>query len=101
MHVTTVRFEDKELVELKSLASELNFDQSTVLKQALRKGVRAMRLELALEKYAKNELTMGEAAKLSKLSIWQFMDELKRHNIQMQYSEEDLREDLETLKEFE
>ncbi len=101
MRVTTVRFEDKEMKEVKGLAKELRFDQSSVLKQALGKGVKEMRLELALKKYAAREFTMSQAAKFSRVSLWQLIDELKRRNVSMQYSKEDLEEDLEALKEFE
>ena len=96
--VTTVRFEDEEMDELKKLANERGSDQSTLLKQALKKGIREVRLELALERYRQHKITMGEAAGKAHLTLWEFIDELKKRSEFVETDEKNLEE---TLKEFE
>ena len=98
MGVTTVRFEDEEIDELKKLAKERGSDQSTLLKQALKKGMKEVRIELAFEKYRHHKITMSVAAGMAHLTLWEFMDELKKRNAFVETDEKNLEEN---LKEFE
>ena len=96
--VTTVRFEDEEIDELKKLAKESGSDQSSLLRQALRKGIREVRIESALEKYRHHKITMSQAAGNAHLTLWEFMDELRKRNEYLETDEKNLEEN---LKEFE
>ncbi|MDO8634582.1 MAG: UPF0175 family protein [archaeon] len=97
MGVTTVRLKDEEIKELKDFSKKLGSDQSTVLKQALKKGLKEMRFDFALENYSEHRISLSVAARLAGQSVWEFLDSLKKKGLFLQTDEENLEK---TLKEF-
>ena len=59
-----------------------------------------VRLSIALDLYQDGKSTLGQAAKIAALSVTQFLHELGRRRIPVNYGPEAFREDLETLKHF-
>ncbi|MEK6954187.1 MAG: UPF0175 family protein [Candidatus Micrarchaeota archaeon] len=51
-----------------------------------------MKIKVALREYQKGYLTAWAAAAKAGVSLWEFLDELKRHNIYFATSQEVLRE---------
>ncbi len=94
MAITTVRLEDEELRDLNSIGAEAGFDQSTTLREALRKGVREMRIDVALEKYRKHSLSFSQATKLARLSAWELLEEMKTRNMHFQTDDANLEENI-------
>ncbi len=64
----------------------LKMPSQTVQQQLLEK--------LALSLYAEGYLSFGKARKLCKLSKWEFVEQLGKHEILRHYTEDDLDEDL-------
>jgi predicted HTH domain antitoxin len=64
---------------------------------SLNEGEQAIRLELALQLYAKNIFTFAQARHLANLSIWEFQQILGQHKIERHYNEADLAQDIETI----
>ncbi len=60
----------------------------------------AVRLSIALDLYQDGKSTLGQAAKIAGLSVTQFLHELGRRRIAVNYGPEAFREDLETLQQF-
>ena len=55
-------------------------------------------LEYALKLYSEGKCTAWKAAEIAKLSLYEFIDELKKRRIPAQYTLEDLEEDLKDLE---
>lgn len=73
------------------------FVQSITLQvspDSLSQGERAIREELALQLYAQNIFTFGQARRLADLSVWEFQQLLGRHQISRHYGEADVIEDI-------
>lgn len=54
-----------------------------------------LKLELALALYQRGVISLGKARKLSEMNKWEFIDELKRREIERHYTERELKEDVE------
>ena len=98
MGVTTVRFEDEELEELRRFAKESGVGQSAFFKSALSEGVKELRIKSALEKYRVHKASLSEAAAKARLSIWEFLEEMRKRGLYLETDEGNLGE---ALKEFE
>jgi predicted HTH domain antitoxin len=65
---------------------------------SLNQGEQAIRQALALQLYAQNIFTFGQARRLADLSVWEFQQLLAQHNIQCHYSEIELAEDADAIE---
>jgi predicted transcriptional regulator len=98
MAVTTVRLGDETLRELDALAEREGVDRTTVLKKALDLGVREMKIDRAVDRYQKGFISAWRAAQEAGISLWEFIDVLKKREIGFVTSEEDLERMLEDFK---
>ncbi|MFB2836667.1 UPF0175 family protein [Floridanema evergladense] len=65
---------------------------------SLGKGEQAILQEIALQLYAQNIFTFGQARRLANLSVWEFQQILGQKNIDRHYNESDLAEDVSTIQ---
>jgi predicted HTH domain antitoxin len=65
---------------------------------SLSQGEPAIRQAIALQLYAQNIFTLGQARRLADLSIWEFQQLLAQHKIQRHYSEADLEQDIQEIQ---
>jgi len=65
---------------------------------SLDQGEQAILQEIALQLYAKNIFTFGQARRLANLSVWEFQQVLGQKNIDRHYNETDLAEDIDTIQ---
>jgi predicted HTH domain antitoxin len=65
---------------------------------SLSQGEQAILQEIALQLYAQNIFTFGQARRLTNLSVWEFQQLLGQKNIQRHYNETDLAQDISTIK---
>jgi predicted HTH domain antitoxin len=65
---------------------------------SLSQGEQAIRQALALQLYAQDIFTLGQARRLADLSVWEFQQLLAQHNIQRHYSEIELAEDVDAIE---
>lgn len=80
--------------DVKRLAELRRADVSTAMLEALRLGVAQLKLDEAVRRYVSGEVSLGKAAELAEVSLWEFIDELRRRGIQLRYREEHVIEDL-------
>lgn len=59
-----------------------------------------LRLELALNLYAQQRLSLGKARELAGLTLWEFRQWLDLRRIEAHYDINELQEDLNTLREL-
>jgi predicted HTH domain antitoxin len=84
--------------EIERIAAEEKVDKSTVLARAMGFYVREWKLQRSIELYEQRRVTAMKAAGLAGLSIWEFLDELDRRRIPVQYSTEQFIEDFEAAR---
>lgn len=65
---------------------------------SLSQGEQAILQEIALQLYAQNIFTLGQARRLANLSVWEFQKLLGQKNIQRHYNEIDLAEDMDAIQ---
>ncbi|TFG12849.1 MAG: UPF0175 family protein [Promethearchaeota archaeon] len=96
----TTRLPDEMVEEIKKIAEIEKLDKSSVVRRLLDKAIPSWKLEYALKLYQNKEISIGKAAELSSLSIWEFLDQLSLKKIPLNYDLEDLKLDLEKVKEL-
>ncbi|MEM3484919.1 MAG: UPF0175 family protein [Candidatus Methanomethyliaceae archaeon] len=89
----------KERVRLvEEIAKEEKVDKSTILERALEHYTREWKLMKAVELYRDGRVTLSRASEIAGVSVWEMIDVLAQKKVTLQYSVEDLREDLKALE---
>jgi predicted HTH domain antitoxin len=83
--------DDDTLENLGPLSLEISPD-------SLSQGEPAIRQAIALQLYAQNIFTLGQARRLADLSVWEFQKLLAQHKIQRHYNEADLEQDIQEIQ---
>lgn len=87
---TTVRLSDDFLKELYKFIKDMKLDKSAYLREILRKGFEEDKCERLLSGYQAGELSAAEACKMLGLSPWEFFELLRKENMSLNVSLEDL-----------
>ena len=93
----TTRVEDELAKIIDEVAKREGMDRSTVIRRFLLRAVKEWVVERALEDYELGKLTLWQAAAQCGLSLWEMISEIKKKEIHVPYTIEDLREDLKGL----
>ena len=96
----TSRLPDEMVKEIERIAQIEKLDKSSVIRRLLDRAIPEWKLEYALKLYQKGEISIGKAAELSSISIWEFMEKLSYYKIPINYSLEDLENDLKVIKDL-
>lgn len=83
------------LRELDRLGRLSGKSRSEILRDVVRRGVAAERLERALDAYRRREVSLGRASEMAGVPLTVFLDDLRRAGILRDYDTEELRRDLE------
>jgi len=83
-----------EIDKLKEIYKE---DQSSLIRRLLWKSIKQEKLELALKDYVEDKISLGKAAELANLSIWEIIDELKKRKITFNYKLSEAQLEIENL----
>ena len=84
----------KEIDNLKTLYNE---EQSSLIRRLLKKSINDEKIEIAVKMYIDEKISLGKAAELAGISIWEILDELKRRNIGVKYKISDAELEVEKL----
>jgi predicted HTH domain antitoxin len=84
----------KSLKELQALTGE---DQSTLLRKLVGKGLTEVKMDLAVDEYVKEKTSLSQSSKIDGVSVWRFLDELRRRNIMLKYSMADAQSEIEKI----
>jgi predicted HTH domain antitoxin len=95
--ILSTRLDEEEIALLDSLARMEGFDRSAVLKSIFRKGITAMRFEVAVEKYRSEAVTLSRAAEIAGMSQWDFVARMGETGLELHYGPEDIDDDLRSL----
>ena len=94
----TTRVEEKLLLEIDQLSKEKHMDRATLLRNLIAEGVSIERKNKVLSMYKERRISLAKAAEMLDIDLWQMIDIMKEENLHLDYSEEELTEDLKGLK---
>lgn len=94
----TTRVEDDLADVIDEVAREEGMDRSTVIRRFLLKAVRNWQIDRNLEEYSKGKLTLWQAARSCNLSLWEMIEEVRKREIHVPYTLEELNEDLKAVQ---
>jgi len=93
----SVRIGKEELKEIDSISQYLKATKSAILREVLSIGIKSKMLEVALDKFQKNEVTAAKAASIAGISLSKFLEILNERGINYHYGVDELREDFKRL----
>lgn len=93
----SVRIGKEELRDIDKISQYRKATKSAILREVLALGIKLKRLEIALEKFQKNEATAARAAEMAGISLSEFLEVLHERGINYHYGVEELREDVKRL----
>lgn len=93
----TTRVEEELAKVIDEVARREGMDRSTVIRRFLMKAVKEWMIERSLEDYEQGKVTLWQAAARCDMSLWEVISEVKKREIHVPYTLEELREDLKGL----
>jgi predicted HTH domain antitoxin len=84
----------KSLRELQELTGE---DQSTLLRKVVSIELTEARMDLSVERHVKDKASLERSSKMAGVSMWRFLDELRRRNVALKYSMSDAESEINRL----
>ena len=96
MGTISTRIPDNLERELEEYFEEERLDRSTAVRKLLSEGLEEWRREQALKRLAADEISFTKAAQLAEMSVWEFAQLAKKHDITW-VSGDHLEDDLEDL----
>lgn len=97
MPVTTIRLDEDDLRYLDDIAEGQKLDRTSLIKKAIKLGVSDILLDNALEKYKKGTCSAWECARQARVSLWEFLEELRKREIYLRTDEIELENALKEL----
>ena len=94
----TTRAPDSLAKEIEALAREEHLDRSSLIRRLLAEAVEEKRKRKALRIYAEGKASIGKAASIARISIWDMMELIRQRGLHIDYGSEELLEDLEPLR---
>lgn len=84
----------KSLRELQELTGD---DQSTLLRKLVDKGLAEAKMDIAVDRYIKEKTSLEQSSTIAGVSLWKFLDELRRRNVALKYSMADAESEISRL----
>ena len=84
----------KEIDNLKELYKE---EQSSLIRRLLWRSINEEKTDFAIKEYLNEKISMGKAAEIAGISIWEMLDELKKRNITLKYKISEAQSEIENL----
>jgi len=96
----SARIPDEDEDELEAVIDLLDEDKSTVIRKALAEGLSSLRRRVAIERYQSGEISVNQAARLAGVSIAEWLDIAREHNLTSHLSPDDLEADATAAREL-
>jgi predicted HTH domain antitoxin len=93
----TTRIEEELAEVIDEVSKEEGLDRSTVIRRFLMKAAKEWLIEKNLRDYEDGKITLWQAAKKCNLSLWEMIEEVKKKDIHVPYTLDELKEDLKGL----
>ncbi len=90
----STRLAKEEARKIDELAANLGLDRGAVLKQLIRKGLKEIQTERALDGYRRGTITLSKAAEIAELTLRDILLRLPEESVELNYDVRELRRDL-------
>ena len=97
MPVTTIRLDEDDLKYLDEIAERQSLDRTHLIKKAIKLGVHDILVDSALQRYQQGLCSVWEGARWAQISLWEFLEELRRKDIGFKTDEIQLAQALKEL----
>ncbi len=97
--VVTTRVPDETLEEIDLLSKEKHMDRATLLRNLINRGLSQEKRERTLKLYKERKISLERAASILKVDIAAMIDIIKEEDLHLDYTQEELEEDLRGLGE--
>jgi len=97
--VVTTRVSSEMLGEIDFLSKEKHMDRATFLRNLINKGLFLEKKERTLKLYKERKVSLEKAASILEVDIALMIDIIKEEELHLDYTVEELEEDLRGLKE--
>lgn len=91
----STRLAKEEARKIDELAANLGLDRGAVLKQLIRKGLKEIQTEMALDGYRRGTITLSKAAEIAELTLRDMLLRLPEQSVELNYDARELLRDLE------
>jgi predicted HTH domain antitoxin len=91
----STRLAKEEARKIDELAANLGLDRGAVLKQLIRKGLKEIQTERALDGYRRGTITLSRAAEIAELTLRDILLRLPEESVELNYDVRELLRDLE------
>ena len=91
----STRLAKEEARKIDELAASLGLDRAAVLKQLIRKGLKEIQIERALDGYRRGMITLSRAAEIAELTLRDILLRLPEESVDLNYDVRELYRDLE------
>ena len=95
----STRLQKKEAREIEKFAKEEDLDKSTFVKRLINRSLQEYKAEHAFKLYKEGKVSLGKAAELAGKSLWDMIELMKKYDVYLNYNIDDLKDDLQTIKE--
>ena len=86
----SARIPEDDEAELEAVIELLDEDKSTVIRKALADGLESLRRRVAIERYQSGEISTNQAAQVAGVSLAEWLEIAREHNLTTQLSPDDL-----------
>ena len=93
----STRLAKNEAKKIDKLAADLGLDRGALLKQLIRKGLRDIQTERALDAYRRVTITLSRAAEIAELTLRDILLRLPEESIELNYDVREFRRDMENI----
>ena len=93
----STRLDKNEAGKIDKLASDLGLDRGALLKQLIRKGLKDIQTERALDAYRRGTITLSRAAEIAELTLRDILLLLPEESMELNYDVRELRRDMENI----
>lgn len=96
----SARIPEDEERELEAVIDILGEEKSTVIRKALNEGLGSLRERIAVQRYQAGEISVNQAARLAGVSIADWFEIARKHNLTTQLKPEDLDSDADAARKL-
>lgn len=93
----SARLAEDEARKIDELAADLGLDRGALLKQLIRKGLKDIQTERALDAYRRGTITLSRAAEIAEVSLRDILLLLPEESIELNYDVRELQRDMENI----
>jgi predicted HTH domain antitoxin len=91
----STRLAKEDARKIDELAANLGLDRGALLKQLIRKGLKEIQTERALDGYRRGTITLSKAAEIAELTLRDILLRLPEESVELNYDVRELLRDLE------